>query len=238
MLSREEFEANEQVQRLRALEQDSEEWAKARREEVKLSASEIAAVTGHPKASYSRAALWHYKKGHTESPGGTPSAYVQKLFDHGKEMEPAALDFFARSLRPHARVEKTGIWLLRQDPRIGATPDAKVTEANGMVVPLEIKCPYRDAYVPCPQRESKDLLQLQTQMEAMEAPYGYLLYYWSPTQYSLIVKRRNSEHWAAIYWRAWVFLDYAQHDEEPPRATAAQIKKERERFESAHPTAK
>ena len=48
-----------------------------------------------------------------------------------------------------------------------------------------------DAYIPCEQRESKDLLQLQVQMEAMEAPYGYLLYFWSPSKHTLIVKQRR-----------------------------------------------
>ena len=235
MCSREEFENNEQVQRLRALDQDSEEWVKARREAVMLSASEIAAVTGHPKASFSRAALWRYKMGQTESPAGTPSAYVQKLFDHGKTTEPVALEFFAQHLRPTARVEKTGIWLLRQDPRIGATPDAKVTEPNGVVVPLEVKCPYLDAYIPCEQRESKDLLQLQVQMEAMEAPYGYLLYFWSPSKHTLIVKQRRKEHWDDIYWLCWVFLDYVQRGQEPPRSTPAQRQRERLTYESAHP---
>lgn len=205
--------------------QDTPEWERARKEDVQLSASEMASAIGHPKASNSRQQLWRYKTGRVDSLC-TPSAYLQRLFDHGKATEPDAIAAFC-ALRPNARVEKTGIWLLEMDPRIGATPDALVRE-NGHVVPLEVKCPYDADYVPDESRRSKDLVQLRTQIECVGAPYGYLFYYHRDGQMEMILARRDPDYWADIYRAACVFLEYVRRDEQPPRLSNAQKQRERD----------
>lgn len=205
--------------RLQALEQDSEEWLRARREDVKLSASEMASAIGHPKASHSRQHLWRYKTGRIAELS-SPTPYLQRLLDHGKAEEPAAIAAFA-ALRPNSRAEKTGIWLLASDPRIGATPDALVTEGP-YVVPLEVKCPFDADYETDALRREKDLIQLRTQMECVGSPYGYLFYYHRDGVLELIRAQRDADYWADIYRRAWIFLRYVERDEEPPRLSKAQ----------------
>lgn len=217
---------HDKLLRLRALDQDSPEWLLARKEDVKLSASEMASAIGHPGASTSRVQLWRYKTGRVDSLL-SPTPYLQRLLDHGKATEPEAIEVFASQVRPQSLVVKTGIWLLPSDVRIGATPDAVVSE-EGVDVPLEVKCPYDADYVVTAGRRLKDVIQVRTQMECMNAPYAYLFYYHPDGLREAILVVRNASLWADIYDRACVFLHYVEQDEEPKRLSKLQLIRERD----------
>lgn len=217
---------SQKMERLRALEPNSIAWAKARQEDVKVSASECAAAIGQPGASYSRAHLWRFKTGRVnELVRMTP--FLRDLFQHGHNFEDLAAQRFQELVRPFAKLESTGIWLYGGDPRIGATPDRLVTESTGVVVPLEIKNPVELTTEATPERVEKDLIQLRVQMRAMGAPYGYLFYYWQKNDtHECYIAYNDDEKWESIYQRLWVFLHYVEKDEEPPRLSKAAKEKE------------
>jgi hypothetical protein len=139
----------------------------------------------------------------------------RQLMEEGKRREPFARAYFSRA---HGyRVFTTGMWVHPLDQRISASPDGCVVTEHGLV-PLEIKSPSNGAHIDL-VREHKDTLQLQTQIQCMGAPYGYLYYYYSENdeRNRLIWVPSSREQWVEIVALVDDFLGYV-NGRQPPAA--------------------
>lgn len=205
---------------------------------MNVSASEMPTICGAVKASYSRAQLWRYKTGEV-SELQAPNPFLTTLFEYGKATEPVAINWYITHNigNREASAQKTGIWLLEDDPMqvgIGATPDLilreRMSDGSFQVVPIEIKCPYKDCYVWTPEREEKDKYQLMTQMACMKATHGYLLYFIPPDHGALILVRWDQALWDEMYAMAWNFRRYVLDKKKPPPLSKARKQTELQLF--------
>ena len=126
----------------------------------------------------------------------TMDAYTQELIKHGQDWEAPARQSF--SLIMDYPVMQTGIWVHPIDQRLSASPDGLVVTPDGLI-PLEIKCPNTNTIVD-DRRRHKDSLQLQTQIQCVGAPYGFLFYFFPdfPELCEIICYQENWEQWMDI----------------------------------------
>lgn len=197
---------------LRYLEQDHALFWEIRRQRSPycVSASDIPGLCGFD-TNKTRIALWRQK-----ALGEQPrfSARALELMEEGKRREPEARTYFCRA---HGyRAFTTGMWVHPLDQRISASPDALLVTEHGLV-PLEIKSPDSTTLVNL-QREHKDTLQLQTQIQCVGAPYGYLYYYYSEgdERNSLIWVPASDTQWMEIVALVDDFLGYVCGGQPPP----------------------
>lgn len=197
---------------LRYLEQDHALFWEIRKQRSPycVSASDIPGLCGFDR-SKTRMALWRQK-----AMGEQPrfSARALELMDEGKRREPEARAYFCRA---HGyRAFTTGMWVHPMDQRISASPDALLVTEHGLV-PLEIKSPCDNAIVDL-EREHKDTLQLQAQIQCVGAPYGYLYYYYSEDdeRNRLIWVPASDAQWLEIVALVDDFLGYVCGRQAPP----------------------
>ena len=206
--------------RMTLLKQNTEPWQRAR-ETFQVTASEVPACCGVGK--YTRAHLWRYKMGYVTSLVDDSNDYIKRALEHGRVQEPNAVRRFERLMC--VNTVATGIWAYPADTRIGASPDRLVV-VGSTLVPLEIKCPVAGDYVPRVDRICCDAMQLQTHIQCVDAPYGFLFYFNAeqPDECTLIRLSRDDDYWNDfIYPLVCSFIHYRVCCLEPPRQSKARI---------------
>lgn len=122
--------------------------------------------------------------------------YTSALMKHGRDWEPYARREFEKLMQ--CPVIETGMWVHPIDQRLSASPDGLMLSCDGFL-PLEIKCPNNNTQI-TEKRRHKDSLQLQTQIQCVGAPYGFLFYFYpdAPEKWEISCYLENWEQWMDI----------------------------------------
>lgn len=173
----------------------------------KITASLVSAILRCDGETKSRKWAWRVITG--REPEREPGPDMQRGLDHevdavtSLEIELNVLTVPGRFV-PHPSI-----------PWLGASPDAFIRE-GGILIPIEAKCP-RVLHVDITDPYNA---QLQTQVECMNAPYGYFVS-WVEDSDAQFVKRVERDHkwWAEAYPQLESFYrDYVERDIEPPKS--------------------
>lgn len=206
------YEDDEERTVLRYLDQkDPLFWEiRQQRSKYSVSASEVPALCGFG-GSTTRGSLWR-QKALDIKPSHT--AYALELMRNGTEREPEARQYLIDAYE--FCLYTTGMWVHPLDQRISASPDAVAVTEQGLV-PVEIKSPDMSTIITL-EREHKDTLQLQTQIQCMGAAYGYLYYYYSADdeRNRLIWVPSSRTQWTEIVALVDDFLGYVSGHQPPP----------------------
>lgn len=202
-----------EVARLRAIDQDSEEFNEERQKSQGASSCSAAAGLG-PATPY------HYwcKRTHRIEPDY--SKETQALFDRGHRLEPLAADTYAAMVTPTKPdcLYSVGIVLHPTIAWIHASPDRLIRyQPEGAV---EIKCPL---YCIPKEIPAKYMCQVQHQMACLgkAAEWCDLFYYLHDDETDSVreVKCwriwRNRDYWAILLKRLRVMADCLQEDRAP-----------------------